>query len=226
MTWYSTEHLTWWFIIGLPMIVLWVFGCPIIALAILIKNRINLHKTNIQRYFIVLYQGLKDNRFYWEFVNTYRKVMIVSINVFLSNYPLFYKGVSAMILILVLVRVQLALDPYKLRVNSECEYWSYASSLVTLFGGILYVTDIQRVSFIDIFVFIVIILINSYFILLWVYLISFSLHKFAIARKLTYYLKVILIRKDENFLNEASGTTEKSITFKLSPKREKKDKKK
>ena len=78
MTWYSTEHLTWWFIIGLPMIVLFVFGCPIIALVILIKNRKDLHKTNIQRYFIVLYQGLKDNRFYWEFVNTFRKVMIVT----------------------------------------------------------------------------------------------------------------------------------------------------
>ena len=78
MTWYSTEHLTWWFIIGLPMIVLWVFGCPIIALVILIKNRKGLYKINIQRYFIVLYQGLKDNRFYWEFVNTFRKVMIVT----------------------------------------------------------------------------------------------------------------------------------------------------
>ena len=204
------------------MIIIWVFGWPILALIVLYKNKKNLHQTNIQRYFIVLYQGLKDNRYYWEFVNTFRKVMIVSINVFLSSYALFYKGVSAIILIMILLRIQLNLDPYKLNVNNEWEYWSYTSSLITLFGGVLYVTDIQRVGFIDIFVFIVIIVINFYFLLLWTYLISFSLHKFLIMRKFTNYLRLILMRKTEYLSDNFSAITEKSISI---PKPVKKNKK-
>ena len=152
------------------------------------------------------------------------KSISCSINVFLSSYSLFYKGVSAMILILVLLRVQLILDPYKFRVNSECEYWSYVSSLVTLFGGILYVTDIQRVSFIDFFVFIVIVLINVYFVLLWVYVISFTLHKFAVARKITHYLKSILRRENEEFIQETLGVIEKPKSIKVSVKKNKKKK--
>ena len=84
---------------SIPMLIVWVFGCPLVALYFLFRNRHQLNNTTIQKYFIVLYQGLKDDRFYWEFVNTFRKVLIVCINVFLSSYSLFYKGVWAIILI-------------------------------------------------------------------------------------------------------------------------------
>ena len=221
MVWYSWVHLTWWFILGVPMIIIWVFGWPILALVVLYKNKKNLHQTNIQRYLIVLYQGLKDNRYYWEFVNTFRKVMIVSINVFLSSYALFYKGVSAIILIMILLRIQLNLDPYKLNVNNEWEYWSYVSSLITLFGGIIYATDTKRVGFIDIFVFFTIAIINLYFLLLWIYLISFAFHKFTIAQKFTNYLRILLMRREEKIYDNFSDFIEKSIIFKKSAKRRK-----
>ena len=59
------------------------------------------------------------NRFYWEVVNTVRKVLVVSINVFMAQFPLFYKGATAIVLLLVFIRVQMKLDPFKLYANNE-----------------------------------------------------------------------------------------------------------
>ena len=96
-----------------------MFGCPLLALIALYKHRHRLHDTAFQMYFIVLYQGLKDDKFYWEIVNTGRKVLIVSINVFLSSYPLFYKGAVAIILLIVFIRIQIRLRPFKMEGNNE-----------------------------------------------------------------------------------------------------------
>jgi hypothetical protein len=114
MTCYSAEHITWCFFIAVPMLVIWVFGCPILAFIALYRNRHRLNDTAFQRYFIVLYQGLKDDKFYWEIVNTARKVLIVSINVFMSRYPLFYKGAIGIILLIAFIRIQLRLKPFKM----------------------------------------------------------------------------------------------------------------
>ena len=67
----------------------------------------------------MLYQGLKEDKYYWEVVNTVRKVLVVSINVFLSGFPIFYKGASAIVLLLVLIRVQLYIEPFKDHANNE-----------------------------------------------------------------------------------------------------------
>ena len=208
---FSLEHIAWWFILSVPMLIIWVFGCPILALIILIKNRKNLENNNFQRYFIVLYQGLKNDKFYWEFVNTSRKVAIVTINVFLSQYPQFYKGASAIILMVIFLRIQLHLDPYKLFANNECEYLSFVASCTTLFGGILYVTDVVRVGAVDIIAFIVIVIVNIYFILFWSYLMSFNFHRFSWARKFTLYLEKLLMRKDESRRIISYSTERKSI---------------
>ena len=220
ITWYSGEHIAWWAFISIPMFIVWVFGCPLVALYFLFKNRHHLNNTTIQKYFIVLYQGLKDDRFYWEFVNTLRKVLIVCINVFLSNYSLFYKGASAIILIIVLLRIQIAIDPYKLEVNNECELVSLLAAWLTLFGGLVFATDVQRVTFIDTITFIVIVIINLYFILLWVYLMSFNFHKFTYARKFTQFLKFLLRRPDVSLETEPDAPISPSKKIKeIKPKR-------
>jgi hypothetical protein len=130
-------------------------------------------------------------------VNTARKVMIVSVDVFLSGYPLFYKGATAIILIVVFTRVQLALEPFKLKINNECELLSYIASLVTLFGGLLYVSDVQKVDFIDLFAFFVIVFVNIYFLLLWLYLVSHAYSRYRYVAKIARFLRYILFRKDD-----------------------------
>ena len=74
------------------------------------------------------------------------------------------------------------IDPYKLAVNNESELVSLIATLITLFSGLVFVTDVQRVSFIDVIAFVIIVIVNVYFILLWIYLMSFNFHKFSYAK--------------------------------------------
>ena len=84
--WYSSDHLKWIAIITLPMMIFWIIGSPLFALIVLIKYRHKLDDIVIKKYFLLIYQGLKPNRFYWEFVNTLRKLVILSINVLLFQF--------------------------------------------------------------------------------------------------------------------------------------------
>jgi len=68
---------------------------------------------------IVLYQGFRKDKYYWELLNVVRKVTIVGINVFLSQFGLFYKGMTGVLTMVVFTRMQLYLHPYKLSYNND-----------------------------------------------------------------------------------------------------------
>jgi hypothetical protein len=89
--WYSTDHLIWIMAIAMPMILIWVVGIPVLAFVILFKNRGNLEKWAIQRYMLVIYQGLKPEVFYWEFLNTTRKIILLGTNVMLASFTPNYR---------------------------------------------------------------------------------------------------------------------------------------
>jgi len=87
---YSADHFSWVVFVGLPILVVWVIVCPLIALAIITKHRHNLEDWKVKKYFLILYQGLKPEKFYWEFFNTFRKFLVLLLNVVLSPYPTSY----------------------------------------------------------------------------------------------------------------------------------------
>lgn len=64
-----------------------------------------------------------------------------------------------------------------------------------MFGGLLYVSEVKRVPSLDHIAFFVIITVNAYFVLLWVYLVSYSFHKYHYVRKFTELLRVALCRR-------------------------------
>jgi hypothetical protein len=84
--WYSKKHIIWWCILGLPSLIIWGAGIPIVALVILLKYRNRLDKWEIQKYYWVLYQGLRLDRFYWELINTCRKLTLLWLSIFLVQY--------------------------------------------------------------------------------------------------------------------------------------------
>ena len=81
----------------------------------------------------MLYQGLKPKAYYWEIVNTIRKVLMVAINVFMSTLPLTYTAFTAVISLLFLIRLQIRLSPYKERLNNELEIEAMIAGTATLF---------------------------------------------------------------------------------------------
>ena len=67
------------------MLLIWVIGFPVAGFVLLFMNRKRLNERKVKEKYLMLYQGLRDQTFYWEFLNTGRKVMLVSVNVIMSD---------------------------------------------------------------------------------------------------------------------------------------------
>ena len=114
----------------------------------------------------MIYQGFKPSTFYWEFINTARKVLILSINVFLSTFSLYYRVLPILVLLLVFFRLQIRLQPYKLPLNNVLERAEVIAGTFTLYGGLLYIGKFDFALF-NVIVFAIIILVNIYFVVFW-----------------------------------------------------------
>jgi len=113
---YSGTHLKWCILIALPMILIWVVALPVGCMIILFKN-MNKENSKVKEYFLILYQGLHPNHFYWEFVNTLRKVLILALFLLETNLQIVF---SSMILVIT-SRIQIYLKPYKQTENNHVE---------------------------------------------------------------------------------------------------------
>ena len=74
---YSGEHIKWCGLLGTTMILVWGIGIPVSALITMVKLRKKLDSWDVQKYLLMLYQGLKLDRFYWELINTVRKCLLL-----------------------------------------------------------------------------------------------------------------------------------------------------
>lgn len=134
---------------GLPILVIYVIACPLVALVILAKNRYYLSEIEsegvdgwkVKKYMFLLYQGLKPDRYYWEFVNTLRKFCILAISSLMISVSLNIKLLvsvgkclnKTLVLMMGLVRVQRALKPYKKDENNDIELLGTVAGTVTIF---------------------------------------------------------------------------------------------
>ena len=164
---YSGTHIFYLSIISLPMIVIWVFFLPILGLVLLAKNIKKSNDNNIKRYFLILYQGLKHDKYYWEFMNTGRKVLIL----ILFPLSISIKLLGSMIVLVASTRLQIRLQPFREVDNNELEILGTTAGVLTLGSGLLY-SNPKNVSFIRIFIVVFTFAINCIFILKWLCLLT------------------------------------------------------
>ena len=140
--------------IGIPNIVIWGIGIPAIGLILLIKYKSQLDTWAVQKYLLMLYQGLHSNRFYWEFVNTLRKSLLLTISVFMSTISLYYRSLFATILMIIFWRIQKRLQPYKLMTNNKLESFEILTGSMTIFSSMIFEDEENSVNLINLIVFI------------------------------------------------------------------------
>ena len=108
-------------IIGVPTLIIWVVGAPLLVFIVMVRNKDNLNKPYMQKYLLLLYQGLKPEVFYWEFINTFRKLLVPIINVVVISKEIFYQIIATLLVLGLLFRIQIYLKPYKLEDNNQIE---------------------------------------------------------------------------------------------------------
>ena len=208
--WYSKEHFFWIGTVAIPILVVWVIGAPVLALLILFRHRKHLEQGYIKEYMLILYQGLKPNAFYWEFVNTLRKGLVLWCSVFLSTESPIYQTLCSVIILIVIMRLQQFIKPYKNSINNDLEQNAINAWIVTLFCGIVFSQTQTNYDIFNTIALSFLIIVNSIFIIEWVFFLLLSLNfkheKFRALLKI--YAFIILKKKFlENYRTQESTST-------------------
>ena len=118
----------------MPIITVWVVAAPILAFILLFKYIKSPEENKVKTYFLILYQGLKQKHFYWEFVNTARKVLIMITFPFQTSVRIFF----SLLIITLFTRLQFQLRPYKQEALNFLEIVGSNAGLVLLTAGLVY----------------------------------------------------------------------------------------
>lgn len=167
------------------MIIIWVIFMPLCGLFIVWLNRKKLNKPEVMVKYRILYQGYRPDSFYWEFVNIFRKVGLVMINVFMAPFDPVYRTFVAALLLSVLLRFQERKRPYKVKVLNKLEQREFLSSIATLYGGMYFIQpntpDVLKWVLVGI-----IFIANIWFFVLWIHL-FFRDSRFDTLKYLSYF---------------------------------------
>ena len=158
--------------LGLPMLGVYVISLPVIAFIVLFTFRKKLSEKYVMTYLLLLYQGLSPKRYYWELVNTFRKVVLLGLHVFLPNDMALYKALLGVFILFGISILQARLLPYKLLIVNQLEYREMMATVVTLYSGVIYIQETEGHTEIGIFqivFFVFVIIANARFIILWIY---------------------------------------------------------
>lgn len=135
---FSWTHIKWITLTAVPIIIVWVISCPVIALILIYRDN-HSEEVTYGSYFLLIYQGLKPNAIYWEFVNTFRKIVILLSLLFHPNMSVF---ISLTVSIFT-ARLQILVKPYKNSKHTKIEFLALMSGVSTLIGGLFYNLDMD-----------------------------------------------------------------------------------
>ena len=119
---------------------------------------------------LILYQGLKSDRYYWEFVNSLRKVLILMSFSLLITYKPAYRIMIAVVILLATFRLQISLSPYKNSEYNNIEILALLTGSLTILSGLIFTSDEDQNTILNMFVLVIVIKFNITFILKWSYL--------------------------------------------------------
>jgi len=81
---WTSYHLLWGCAVAIPMFFLWTIFMPSMLFNVLRKRAKNLHDPEIYAKYSFVYEGLKNERYYWEFLIIGRKTLVIIVYVFLN----------------------------------------------------------------------------------------------------------------------------------------------
>ena len=162
------NHKKYSFIVVIPSIIIWVVGIPTLLLTLMTKNRRRLHLDNYRVVYGFLYNGYKQNRFYWEINIMYRKILLITITVFKISQARVLQALNLIIVLLASIYLHHSYRPYNSSQLNNMEMQALNIAAITIYFGLYYLSKSISEA-IKILLFIFIILGNSYFICYWIY---------------------------------------------------------
>ena len=162
------EHLFYIFTVIIPSIVLWGCGLPIIFLLMIYKHRRRLNKYSVKARYGFLYNGYEITTYFWEFVILYRKILIVTILVFVVQRSTRIAALCCLIVLITSLHFQYKIEPFNRKEYNDMELRSIMVATVTLYCGLFYLT--KNLSVGEKYTILALMLaVNLYFLIWWLY---------------------------------------------------------
>ena len=154
--------------VALPGVIIWSFGIPSILLLMLFKFKANLKKENYRVVFGYLYNGYLPKVFYWEIIIIYRKLIIISIQIFLETSSDLNKCTALCRVLVISLNLQLKVNPYSSSELNKMESFCLSTVATTSFAGIFFFSgDISYET--EFIFFLIIVIFNASFVSYWAY---------------------------------------------------------
>ena len=156
---YSSYHVLFILVLGVPMLILWVIGIPLFTWGILYRNRaliqtpptgasdiMRAQKKVFESQMAFLYRGYKPTRYYWFLLEMFRKAALVAIAVFFPG-ALHTQLMMASLLIFVCILAQIFAKPFENRIPGAVEFLSLGTSFMIFFlANFLFVDTISHTA--------------------------------------------------------------------------------
>jgi len=162
---YTKSHIKWLSIIFLPFFLLYGFIMPFLAMAYMFYYKDSLYESIHIKKVGFLSIGYSYNKFYWEFIFFYRKILLI----FIIKYISWSASAKALLMILFLwvsLWYQAKDNPYLTSDLNSVDFKATFVSFVTIFAGLLSF-ETQRIG-VEVIVIIVVFFFNLLFLYYWI----------------------------------------------------------
>ena len=180
---FSRNHAFLVGFLGIPGIVLFLFGIPFYLLIFLLykRQKKQLTELHVLNTYGFIYQNYKDKFVYWEVIILFRKAMISAIIVFAYPLGANLQGVMVLGVLNLALAVHLIATPFKYRLLNVLEGCSLVVSIVTFYAGVVF-NDANTSDSAKILLSIILVFINA--LLMVVILLSVFIHgdKYVVAK--------------------------------------------
>jgi hypothetical protein len=152
--------------LGLPILLIWTLGMPILMFSLLMMNRRGLKDTETRVKLGYLYNGYKPRLYYWEFVISLRKVVIITCSVYLLPISPQMQSLPILLILTLSFILQIKVKPFVSEDLNRLEAISIFIGIVTIYFGMYYLL-VNIGTSLEYFIFTMILISNVIFVTLW-----------------------------------------------------------
>jgi len=168
---YTEQHWTYAILLGLPGVICYVIGTPVVTFYVLYQRK---HKLTIKgpagdecrKTYGFIYRGYSI--YYWEVVIMSRKISMVIVAVFGLRASVQTQALMSLFVVLMAGAAHIYAKPFDVPILDRLELYSLVTAFVTLYFGMFFFTsDVEESPFFLAIITIVIMSTNFAFILYW-----------------------------------------------------------
>eukprot|EP01017_Pseudomicrothorax_dubius_P009638 TRINITY_DN13312_c0_g1_i2.p1 TRINITY_DN13312_c0_g1~~TRINITY_DN13312_c0_g1_i2.p1 ORF type:complete len:613 (+),score=137.48 TRINITY_DN13312_c0_g1_i2:214-2052(+) len=163
---WKDQHLNYVLTLAVPSLVVWGFGTPVFAWALLWTKKSQLEDPLFRTKLGFLYDGYRIEVFFWEFIILYRKIAMVFIAVFMSSLGLVFQALAIILVAFVAYVLQIHFNPFTDPRLNALEKRSLINATVTLYCGLYYLNGNLPIELNYAFL-VILIIVNGNFLLYW-----------------------------------------------------------